>query len=153
MTRVLFLSLLLVVAGCGSSTAQPERGQTDGETPTPAVAADPYGDPPAYGGDPFAGFGEIVTIAVPGGVSEADVNDTADRAGMFSVQVAACASQEAAEGVAGDLRGLLEQQVFIDVEGAYHKVRVGSFGSREQAAALQASIRALGYADAWIVER
>ncbi|MFO7627244.1 MAG: SPOR domain-containing protein [Candidatus Fermentibacteraceae bacterium] len=43
--------------------------------------------------------------------------------------------------------------MFVDSEGAYHKVRVGSFENREQALALQASVRALGYSDAWVVER
>jgi hypothetical protein len=41
----------------------------------------------------------------------------------------------------------------VDSEGAYHKVRVGSFENREQALALQASVRALGWSDAWVVER
>lgn len=149
MLRVALLSAVLVASGCGSSSSRPGGGAQP-----PATASgplDPYGDPPSYGGNPFAGFGQIVTIAVPGGTAE-PVTETGNTGG-FSVQVAACSTPEAAASLAGDLRGLLEQHVFVDVEGGYHKVRVGSFESREQATALQASVRALGYSDAWVVER
>lgn len=145
MLKVLFITALLITLACGTASSVPGDGTAE---PDP----DPYGDSPAYGGDPFAGFGEIVSIAVPGGLEEASP-EQGGTDGRFSVQVAACATPEAAESVAGELRGLLEQPVFVDREGAYHKVRVGSFESREQALALQASVRALGWSDAWVVER
>ncbi len=147
MLKVLLSAALLLAVACGTTTTVPENGTTDSTANT-----DPYGDSPAYGGNPFAGFGEIVSIAVPGGVQEASQAED-ERNGRFSVQVAACSTPEAAAGVATELRGLLEQPVFVDSEGSYHKVRVGSFESREQALALQASVRALGYPDAWVVER
>jgi hypothetical protein len=149
MLKVFMSVVLLLAVACGTTTTVtvPESGTTGSTTNT-----DPYGDSPAYGGDPFTGFGEIVTIAVPGGVQEATQAEQAVN-GRFSVQVAACSTPEAAAGVAAELRGLLEQPVFVDPEGAYHKVRVGSFENREQALALQASVRALGWSDAWVVER
>ncbi len=145
MPRVVLIAVLILAAACGTTSTVPENGSADSNS-------DPYGDSPAYGGDPFAGFGEIVTIAVPGGVQEASRAEPAGN-GRFSVQVAACSTPEAAAGVAAELTGLLEQPVFVDPEGAYHKVRVGSFENREQALALQASVRALGWTDAWVVER
>lgn len=145
MFKVLVITALLLASACGTASSVPENG-------TGGTAPDPYGDSPAYGSDPFAGFGEIVTIAVPGGVQEVARTEP-EQGGRFSVQVAACSTPESAEGVAGELRGLLEQPVFIVSEGAYHKVRVGSFENREQALALQASVRALGWSDAWVVER
>lgn len=147
MFKVLLIAALLLALACGTTSSVPENGTTDSTTNT-----DPYGDSPAYGGDPFAGFGEIVSIAVPGGVQEGSIA-VEELNGRFSVQVAACSTPDAAEGVAAELRGLLEQPVFVDSDGAYHKVRVGSFENREQALALQASVRALGYPDAWVVER
>lgn len=146
MLRVLLIAVLLLAVACGTTATVPEDGTTD------STNADPYGDSPAYGGDPFAGFGEIVSIAVPGGLEEASRAED-EQIGRFSVQVAACSTPEAAAGVAAELGGLLEQPVFVDSEGGYHKVRVGSFENREQALALQASIRALGWSDAWVVER
>lgn len=145
MFKVLLIAALLLAVACGTTSSVPGNDTTPPDT-------DPYGDSPAYGGDPFAGFGEIVSIAVPGGVQDAS-QDVDERNGRFSVQVAACATPEAAADVAAGLRGLLEQPVFVDSEGAYHKVRVGSFENREQALALQASVRALGWSDAWVVER
>jgi cell division septation protein DedD len=147
MLRVLLIAGLLLAVACGTASSVPENAATGSTTNT-----DPYGDSPAYGGDPFAGFGEIVSIAVPGGIQEAS-QAAEELNGRFSVQVAACSTPEAAAGVAAGLRGLLEQPVFVDSEGAYHKVRVGSFENREQATALQSSVRALGYSDAWVVER
>jgi cell division septation protein DedD len=148
MLKVLLGAVLLLAVACGTTTTvtSPEHGTT---VPT---NADPYGDSPAYGGDPFAGFDGIVSVAVPGGFEEASQAEDEPN-GRFSVQVAACSTPEAAAGVAAELRGLLEQPVFVDSEGAYHKVRVGSFENREQALALQASVRALGWSDAWVVER
>lgn len=151
MARIVLIGLLAAAAGCGSRTSGP--GERPGAVSTPPAELDPYGDSPAYAGDPFAGFAEMVSIAVPGGIDfEADPIQHESR-GAFSVQVAACSTPEAAAGLAHNLRGLLEQTVFIDLEDGYHKVRVGSFHNREQANTLQSSIRALGYPDAWVVER
>lgn len=149
MHRVVLLSVLIAAAGCGSSSSRPGGGS--GSRPPVQGAPDPYGDPPAYGGDPFAGFGGIVSIAVPGGTVQPA--EPAAPGGRFSVQVAACSTPDAAAALVEELRGLLEQQVFVDHQGGYHKVRVGSLDTREQADSLQASVRALGYPEAWVVER
>lgn len=149
MIRVMLAAVILLAAGCGSRTAG------SGRTPsgTPEDPGDPYGDSPSYQGDPFAGFGGIVSIAVPGGLVPETPGNSQIITGGFSVQVAACSTPEAAASLVDNLRGLVEQPVFIDVEGGYHKVRAGSFATRDQAMVLQSSLRSLGYTDAWVVER
>jgi hypothetical protein len=146
MNRLPVILPLCLAAGCGSTAAVP-----DGSGRTPEAVPDPYGDPPGYGADPFAGFGDVVSLAVPGGIAGQD--EAASSEGPFSVQVAACSTPEAAASLASSLESAVGQRVFVDREGGYHKVRVGAFGSGEEAAGLLQSLRSMGYGDAWVVRR
>lgn len=129
-----------VPSGCGTRTGVPEdRGG----------ALDPYGDHPEYTGDPFAGFGPISSVDFPA----ADIPPETGAFGGWSVQVAACASVQAAETLQRSVESLVDEPVFIDQSGSYWKVRVGAYGTAEETAPLRQRLRESGYPDAWSVER
>ncbi|MFZ5980066.1 MAG: SPOR domain-containing protein [Candidatus Zixiibacteriota bacterium] len=46
---------------------------------------------------------------------------------------------------------IFDQPVFVDYEVPYFKVRVGNFGSREDAEEYQLGAKAVGYDNAWVV--
>ncbi|MCP4647386.1 MAG: SPOR domain-containing protein [bacterium] len=140
----LFISLTLL-AGCGTSTSSEEHS---GEI------IDPYADPPGYTGDPFAGFGEVNTIEFPatGSISVEAVTATVIN-GSWSVQLAACASLDAALSLRDVVAASTEQPVFIDHMGSYYKVRVGAFLTSSDSDELRIHYRSNGYPDAWSVER
>lgn len=145
---------LLLLTGCGSETAVRQE--------EPRVSAPPrsYGDLPGYQGDPFAGFSEVVSIALPAEVEqgaeeagEAEVSETASASGPFSVQIMALDDESTARGVAesaGEQAGL---PAFVDREGRYWKVRIGAFPDRSSAAGSLPQIRGMGFEDAWVVRR
>lgn len=135
------MALLLVIAACGTETS------TDGDEGSPI---DPYGDPPGYSGDPFAGYGPVTSIEFPApGENPVPVSP----GGTWSVQIAACATEEAALSLAEEVETLSDTPVFIDHIGSYYKVRVGAFGTSEETAELRNTLRSAGYPDAWSVER
>ncbi len=148
MSRIPMLVLLCLVLGCGSKvTVPPGTGGTAEAVP------DPYGDPPGYGVDPFTGFGDVVSLAVPGGVAGQVEAAVPREEGPYSVQVAACSTPGAAASLASNLESAVGQRVFVDREGGYHKVRVGAFESGEQAGDLLQTLKSMGYTDAWVVRR
>lgn len=146
MSRIPVLFLLSFAVGCGSTVTVPE-----GSEGSSGAVPDPYGNPPGYGADPFAGFGDVVSLAVPGGI--AGQSEAAAQEGPYSVQVAACSTPEAAASIACNLENAVGQRVFVDREGGYHKVRVGAFESCEQAGDLLQTLKSMGYTDAWVVLR
>ncbi len=130
--------LFIIALSCGTATT----GETDDAVP------DPYGDPPGYSGDPFAGYGPVTSIALPAAGGEAT-----EPGGLWSVQVAACATAESAESLRASIEAAFQEPVFIDHIGSYYKVRVGAFDSAEASAELRGILRGGGYPDAWSVER
>ncbi len=131
--------LFLLFLSCGTTTS----GETEDSVP------DPYGDPPGYSGDPFAGYGPVTSIVLPAEGGE----ETEPGGGSWSIQVAACATMESAESLRASLEADLQEPVFIDHIGSYYKVRVGAFDSAESSAELRSVLRGGGYPDAWSVER
>ena len=143
MNKVIFsaVTLLLVLAACGTETS------TEGDE---GSIIDPYGDPPGYSGDPFAGYGPVTSIEFPaGGENQVPVYNN----GKWSVQVAACATEAAALSLAEELEAFGYVPVFIDHVGSYYKVRVGAFETSEESSELRNRLRAGSYPDAWSVER
>lgn len=130
--------LLLLALSCGTVTS----GETED------AVTDPYGDPPGYSGDPFAGYGPVTSITLP-----AQGGEETEPGGRWSVQVAACATMESAESLRASVEADFQEPVFIDHIGSYYKVRVGSFDSAESSAELRGALRGGGYPDAWSVER
>jgi hypothetical protein len=165
-------SLILVIPplllSCGTREGAPDTG--DG-----TFELDPYADGPLelpeYQGDPFAGFGPVTRLEVPeepmesggeeveevlltgaGGDSESDSGETLET-GRYSVQIAACETEEGADSMASLVGYQTDEPVFVDAVPPYWKVRVGSFDTHSEAEAFLPTAREMGYGDAWVVER
>jgi hypothetical protein len=147
---ILTVSALVLLAGCGTSTS------TVQETTVEDIP-DPYGDPPGYTGDPFAGFGPITSLSLPASegeeVAEVAVEESAEASGPWSVQIAACGTMESALTLRDTVSNQIDEPVFIDHIGSYYKVRVGSFANSSDSDALRTQLRCGGYPDAWSVQR
>ncbi|MEA3267202.1 MAG: SPOR domain-containing protein [Candidatus Fermentibacteria bacterium] len=145
MKYLLFISVLILAAGCGTSTSS--ENSVD-------EIVDPYADPPGYSGDPFAGYGPVTTIRFP---AETDIvieiEENISSSGSWSVQVAACGSMDAALTLRDTVAAQTGKQVFIDHTGNYYKVRVGSFATSTDSDRLRIQLRANGFPDAWSVQR
>ena len=154
--------MLLLLPSCGPSDTT-QRGDGGGADTLPP---DPYSDGPLelpdYEGDPFAGFGPVTRIDVPGGIPGAPADTSGadptagpqDQVSLFSVQIAACDTRDGADRLAALARQALPgESVRVDSVPPYWKVRVDGFSSRSEAEAFLPTLRALGYTDAWVVER
>ncbi len=145
MKYLLFISALILLAGCGTSTSSENNAD---ET------VDPYADPPGYSGDPFAGYGPVTTIRFPAeGDTVIEIEENISSSDPWSVQVAACGSMDAALTLRDTVAAQTGQQVFIDHTGSYYKVRVGSFATSTDSDGLRIQLRENGYPDAWSVQR
>ena len=155
----LLLPVLLLLAACGEETVVP-----DGQV-VHTGTADPYGDPPDYAGDPFAGFDQIVTLEVPGETVPVpeeipeeipeetfEIQETGSNL-PFSVQISAAAEEATAQRLAEQVSAQVDAPVYIYHIGQYWKVRVGAFPTREETATLLEQLREMGFTDAWVVER
>ena len=144
------LVLALLAAGCGPRTTRPET--TGGETRRPGA----YTDLPGYEGDPFAGFAGVVSIDLPA-PSDTTAGPHTEEApaasGPFSIQIMALADEATARGVAESASEESGMPSFVDREGAYWKVRLGSFPDRASAASRLPEMVDLGFSDAWVVRR
>ncbi len=138
---------LFFVIGCGTSTS------TDDQE---VIVLDPYADPPGITGNPFAGFGEVSSINLPAPENESIVvefNQVEVEDESWTVQIAACATENAAKSLRDTIAASTEYPVFIDQIGSYYKVRVGAFSSSAASDELRVNLRANGYPDAWSVKR
>lgn len=149
MKYLLLFAVLLLAGGCGTSSSSEGNG---------SQIVDPYSDPPGYTGDPFAGFGQVSSIEFPAEAAgdaeyHPDVRESVEPGGAWSVQVAACASLEAAMTLRDVVAAETGVPVFVDHTGSYYKVRAGSFDSSGASDSLRAQLRSGGYPDAWSVER
>lgn len=89
--------------------------------------------------------------SLPGAVTEvpasADtLNGQAYRVQLFTSKVYGEARQEIAVA-----REIFDRPVYLDYEVPYYKVRVGSFGSRDEAEEYQQMAKTAGYRNAWVV--
>lgn len=147
---VVLAACLAAWCGCGASSAR-TGGSGDRLQAVPdETVIDPYGDPVVYPEDPFEGFPVVNELAYPGTVEQDGTEPPS--AGSWAVQVAACAVEADAERLAGIASAATGLQSRIDCEGSWWKVRLGSYGSREDAGEGLAIARSHGYGDAWIVE-
>ncbi|MBN1433408.1 SPOR domain-containing protein [Candidatus Fermentibacterales bacterium] len=157
--------LCLAVASCGTPETIPDSGAGTGEI-------DPYSDgplelPDAYGQDPFAGFGPVTRIDVPGEPSLPPPGDPDPGPGPsagsgelpgivrdgYSIQIAACDTRDGAERMAALTADQTGEPIYVDSLPPYWKVRIGCFGTRQEAEAFLPEVRSMGYSDAWVVER
>lgn len=142
MKRLFFVLIPAVLASCGTETSTVTEEEQ---------VLDPFGDPPGYVGDPFAGYGPVTSISLP-----ADGNSFTQEVvsgGAWSIQTAACGSMEAALSMKDIIASKTDHPVFIDHIGSYYKVRVGAFSTADESAELREFLRSNGYPDAWSVER
>ncbi len=143
MRYIVAVSVFVLLAGCGTTTVPDTTGDE---------VVDPYADPPGYTGDPFAGFGPVTSIRFPA-EGEPVAEQPADTGGVWSVQVAACGTMDAALTVRDTVANSTDQPVFVDHIGNYYKVRVGSFETSAESDQLRIQLRSGGYPDAWSVQR
>ena len=137
--------LMLVLIACTKTVV---------EEPRVVEPIDPYGDPPDYSGDPFAGFDSVYSIAVPGETVEVVEVTAPDRNELpYSVQITAAGVEATAQRLVETITAETDAPVFIDQEGSYWKVRVGAFATREEADGLLNQMQEMGFTDAWIVSR
>jgi hypothetical protein len=142
-------ALLLLACGEHTVTTQDRSRQT---------APDPYADRPDYSGDPFEGFGEVISLEVPGVVdtvetAPADTTEAALESGPYSIQISALGDEETAQGLADAVSADLDIDVFVDHVPPYWKVRVGSFADQQSAEEHLDTVRGMGFGDAWVVRR
>jgi len=140
----------MLTAGCGPATTRPET--TGGETERPEA----YTDLPGYEGDPFAGFAGVVSIDLPAPsdtTSRTPEEEAPDTSGPFSIQIMALGDEATARGVAESAAAESGMPSYVDREGAYWKVRLGSFPDRASAASRLPELVELGFSDAWVVRR
>lgn len=70
----------------------------------------------------------------------------------YRVQIFASSTNEGAERVASEARFKFTEQVYVEYEPPYYKVRVGDYKNRSDAEILREKAKSLGYPDAWIVQ-
>lgn len=139
--HVVISVFLLLVFACGTETS------SDGGA---GQEIDPYGDPPGYSGDPFAGYGPVTSILLPASGESMAVPVVS---GAWSVQIAACPTAESAQSLSEAVKALFDEPVYVDQTGSYYKVRVGAYSTSDATSELRNRLRAAGYPDAWSVER
>jgi hypothetical protein len=149
MKYLCILSILALFTGCGSSVSTEETDDNnDGEI------IDPYADLPGYSGNPFAGFGPVMSVSFPAeGTTDIQIESQSSPGGLWSVQIAACSGMDAAQNLRDAVAVETGLPVFIDQSGSYYKVRVGSFATSEETDELRNRLRSGGYPEAWSVER
>ncbi len=70
----------------------------------------------------------------------------------YRVQIFASSTQEGADKVASEARFKFTEQVYVEYEPPYYKVRLGNYKNRSDAEILREKAKNLGYLDAWIVQ-
>jgi cell division septation protein DedD len=157
MAMALAAAAAVLAAGCGGQTSV--SGET-AETAETAEQPRAYGDLPGYDGDPFAGFGAVVSVDLPAEPAEDDSAQTQEEAGEaeagsgpFSIQIMALGDEATARGVAESASEESGLPAHVDLEGGYWKVRLGSFSGRSEAAGNLPLVVDLGFEDAWVVRR
>jgi hypothetical protein len=70
----------------------------------------------------------------------------------FRVQAFASASRDEAQRVAGEVRAVVDQPVYVELHESYYKVRVGDCTTPDCATRLRDILRTSGYEDAWVVK-
>ena len=178
MLRVLAaLATLLVAAaaeGCARSAAEPATRQPTAAQPAPETpAARPSGKPAPWDPTEEITPAELSTIPEPvpatsdaGGVpnprppargpqtaSEGDSGPTGQgpkaRGFLWRVQIFATQDRDLAEGTAREAAQVLHVGARVDYETSRYKVRLGGFGTEEEAAALRDEAVRSGYPGAF----
>lgn len=70
----------------------------------------------------------------------------------YRVQLFASATNDGANKIASEARFKFTEQVYVEYEAPYYKVRVGDYKNRSDAEILREKAKNLGYPDAWIVQ-
>lgn len=148
----LFAAILLTAPGCGTPVTAGGSAGGGGDGSTAPEAVDPYGDPVEYPADPFEGFPVVFELEYPGAETPAP-GDLPSAGGAWAVQIAACSSEDDAGRLGGIASVSTGLPFFVDHEGSWWKVRLGSYRTREEAAEGLEKAVASGFGDAWIVER
>lgn len=70
----------------------------------------------------------------------------------YRVQIFASSTQNGAEQVASEARFKFTEQIYVEFDPPYYKVRLGDYRNRADAEILREKAKSLGYHDAWIVQ-
>ncbi len=132
----------------GSPAASPSPETTSGITEEDITPGNPSG---TQAGSPAAAAGETETSQVPvpsePRAMPAASSTSGEISGNYTVQVAALASRDKADGVVGKLvsDGFSEGRVGRDMGDALHRVWVGSFATKAEAALMAERLKGKGY--------
>ncbi|MBL7960647.1 SPOR domain-containing protein [bacterium] len=90
---------------------------------------------------------------------ETDERDAADEKEMkeqivfgFRVQLYSTTDYYMALGVRDEAGSKLQDDIYVDYEQPYYKVRAGNFTMRENAEEIKNIAKSLGYTDAWVIQ-
>jgi cell division protein FtsN len=158
--------LLVVFAGCSGTTATSSAGREVAKEPEPAQESTrpPLADteespydleeemPEEDAVDPDDLEETIEPIEIDSVVvEEVAAPATPDAYGIgYRVQIFASGERAAAESLKIKAAGETSLPVYIEYEDGYYKVRVGDFGSRDEAAEARARLSEI-YPDCWLV--
>ena len=162
-----FCLMVLVIAGCGASTAPRKQSRVEPASKDGYDFRKEGKVPPPSGGQarPETDVEEIAIEDSTLEVSEAEAPQTAAPAPVaaptaataaatvdgFRIQLFASADRDVAQSARDVAVTRLRLPVYLDLEGGVYKVRAGDFGTREDADATLPSVRSPYYPDAWIV--
>jgi hypothetical protein len=80
------------------------------------------------------------------------ITPTGNMVAGYRVQLFASNTNDGANQVASEARFKFTEQVYVEYDAPYYKVRVGDFVNRSDAELLREKAKNSGYPDAWIVQ-
>ena len=146
---IMMIMLALLLTGCGAAGKRSNKAGDDFHYTLPA------------GGEEIAPI--IVTAKTPPSMSKNDttsfsdfntsrVQSRAEQEGWgYRIQIFSTLEQDEAESEAANARQKLEENVFVEFDPPYYKVRVGNCKDSDEAEQLLSKVKRKGFPDAWIV--
>ncbi|NLI97226.1 SPOR domain-containing protein [bacterium] len=86
------------------------------------------------------------------GTTTTTITPSGNKVPGYRVQLFASSTNDGAEKIASEARFKFTEQVYVEYDPPYYKVRVGDYKNRSDAEILREKAKNLGYLDAWIVQ-
>jgi len=94
----------------------------------------------------------LYDMETPGDNTATNVTPAGNMVAGYRVQLFASNTNDGANQVASEARFKFTDQVYVEYDAPYYKVRVGDFINRSDAEILREKAKNSGYPDAWIVQ-
>lgn len=96
---------------------------------------------------------QVVSFSDTNTVGSVSRKDPKEHVGFgFRVQLYSTTDYYMALGVRDEASAKLNEDIYVDYEQPYYKVRAGNFTDREKAEEIKNLAKTLGYADAWVIQ-